>query len=216
MTREEVIENLGTIARSGTRRFLEALRDKGAQRPELIGQFGVGFYSSFMVAERIVVETRKAGTDGGVCWTSRGDGEFTLEPTSGLERGTRITLDLKPLAEGEEDAQDFADAFVLRELVKKYSDFVEWPILMPSERLPDERVLRRRPGPGHGQDAHPLRRVQRPEDPREQGRVRHRPRFEDRRSPHPRRQHFPPSLRRGPREQRVLHEGLGQHQRREG
>ncbi|MCY3002451.1 MAG: molecular chaperone HtpG [Planctomycetota bacterium] len=148
MTREEVIENLGTIARSGTRRFLEALRAKGSQSPELIGQFGVGFYSSFMVAERIVVETRKAGTDGGVCWTSRGDGEFTLEPTSGLERGTRITLDLKPLPQDEEDAQDFADAYVLRELVKKYSDFVEWPILMPTECLPDERVLRRRPGPG--------------------------------------------------------------------
>jgi molecular chaperone HtpG len=148
MTREEVVENLGTIARSGTRRFLEALREKGSQSPELIGQFGVGFYSSFMVAEQIVVETRKAGTDGGVRWSSRGDGEFTLEETSGLERGTRITLDLKPLPQGEDDAQDFADAQVLRELVAKYSDFVEWPILMPCERLPDERVLRRRPGPG--------------------------------------------------------------------
>ena len=147
MTRAEVVENLGTIARSGTRRFLDALRAKGAQSPELIGQFGVGFYSSFMVAETITVETRKAGTSEGVRWRSRGDGEFTLENAEGLARGTRITLELKALPEGEDDAQDFADAGLLRELVRKYSDFVEWPILMPAERLPSEGALKRRPGP---------------------------------------------------------------------
>ncbi len=144
MTRAEVVENLGTIARSGTRRFLEALRAKGAQSPELIGQFGVGFYSSFMVADSITVETRKAGTQDGVRWTSRGDGEYTLEDVAGLERGTRITLELKALPADDEEAQDFADAGLLRELVRKYSDFVEWPIVMPSERLQSEGALVRR------------------------------------------------------------------------
>ncbi|MFM7296423.1 MAG: molecular chaperone HtpG, partial [Planctomycetota bacterium] len=144
MTRAEVVENLGTIARSGTRRFLEALRAKGAQSPELIGQFGVGFYSSFMVAESIAVETCKAGTQEGVRWSSRGDGEYTLEDVAGLARGTRITLELKSLPADDEEAQDFADAGLLRELVRKYSDFVEWPIVMPTERLQNEGALVRR------------------------------------------------------------------------
>lgn len=143
MSRAEVIENLGTIARSGTRKFLEALKQKGSDAPELIGQFGVGFYSSFMVAERITVDTCRAGESTGTRWTSTGDGQFTLEDSDLATRGTRITLHLKPHADGDEHAQDFCDANVVRALVRKYSDFVEWPIRLPARLLPDEGGLKK-------------------------------------------------------------------------
>lgn len=133
MSRQELIDNLGTIARSGTRHFLEAARAAGASAPELIGQFGVGFYASFMVADLIVVETWRAGETQGTRWTSRGDGEYTLDELAAsdglqVQRGTRITLHLKPVEAENENARDFADPEVARELVRKYSDFVEWPI----------------------------------------------------------------------------------------
>ncbi len=138
MTREEVIENVGTIARSGTRRFLEELRaqgERGQKAPELIGQFGVGFYSCFMVAEEVVLETRKAGTDAGVRWLSKGDGSFTVEDAGDLPRGTRITLHLKALDEDEAGAKDFTEEWVLRDIVRRYSDFIEYPVEMDVERL---------------------------------------------------------------------------------
>jgi molecular chaperone HtpG len=149
MSREEVVENLGVIARSGTRKFLEALRERGADRPELIGQFGVGFYSSFMVAERVTVETWRAGEAKGVRWSSRGDGEYTLEELDGGSRGTTIHLDLRPVeapdAAGEEalEHQDFSDAEALRGLVRKYSDFVEWPIEMAASHFEGDGTLKR-------------------------------------------------------------------------
>ena len=142
MSRQELVDNLGTIARSGTRRFLEQARAAGANAPELIGQFGVGFYASFMVADLIVVETRRAGEEGGTRWTSRGDGEYTLEELAGSEgprRGTRITLHLKPVDSENQGAQDFADPEVLRELVRKYSDFVEWPIELAAEHFENDK-----------------------------------------------------------------------------
>ena len=151
MTREEVVQNIGTIARSGTKAFRQELEkakaESGEAAPELIGQFGVGFYSSFMVAEKVVLETRKAGTDEAVRWSSEGDGQFTLEAIEKERAGTRITLHLRPLPEeGEdgtqdgtqEDVQDFTDEWTLRGLVKRYSDFVAYPIQMDVERTEGE------------------------------------------------------------------------------
>ncbi|MCC7014212.1 MAG: molecular chaperone HtpG [Planctomycetes bacterium] len=148
MSRAEVVENLGTIARSGTRKFLESLRQAGGQAPDLIGQFGVGFYASFMVASQIVVETRRAGEPGGTRWSSKGDGEFSVEDCDALPRGTRITLELKPLDGDDSQAQDFADPEVLRGLIAKYSDFVEWPIRMPAAHFQQDGRLKREPGLG--------------------------------------------------------------------
>jgi molecular chaperone HtpG len=127
MNRDEVISNLGTIARSGTAEFLSQLSGEQQKDARLIGQFGVGFYSSFIVADEVIVRTRKAGTplEEGVEWRSRGEGEFTI---SGVERdihGTEIVLHLK------EDAREFADDYRLQSLVRKYSDHIEVPVRMP-------------------------------------------------------------------------------------
>ncbi len=146
MSRAEVVENLGTIARSGTRKFLEALRAKGESTPELIGQFGVGFYASFMVASEIEVTTRRADATQGVRWTSKGDGEFEIEDLDGLPRGTAITLTLRASAGDEDDAQDFCDPDTLRGLVRKYSDFVEWPIEMSAAFFEGDGSLARSTG----------------------------------------------------------------------
>ncbi len=139
MSRDEVIENLGTIARSGTREFVAALKDAKEQAtsaPELIGQFGVGFYSAFMVADRVTVETRRADLPAGegVRWTSTGGGAFELETIERAPRGTRITLHLKERGEEGEEMPELTAEWALRGLVKKYSDFVQWPIRMDVER----------------------------------------------------------------------------------
>ncbi len=124
MSRETVVENLGTIAKSGTRAFLESLKEAQAQnRPDLIGQFGVGFYASFMVADKVTVISRMAGKpEDGVRWESDGHGEFTVEPITKEKRGTDVILHLR-----DED-KEFLQSWRLRQLVKKYSDFVEHPI----------------------------------------------------------------------------------------
>jgi molecular chaperone HtpG len=130
MTRDSIVENLGTIARSGTRAFLEALRKADAQqRPELIGQFGVGFYSSFMVADRVTVVSRPAGgtRDDAVKWESDGQGEFSVESVAKDTRGTDVILHLR------HDSMEFIKPWSIRELVKTYSDFVEHPIVMDVE-----------------------------------------------------------------------------------
>jgi molecular chaperone HtpG len=127
MSRETIVENLGTIAKSGTRGFLEALQKADVkERPALIGQFGVGFYSSFMVADKVTVVSRMASlpASAGVRWESAGEGEFTVEPTEKAGRGTDVILHLR------EDSKDFLQPWRLREIVKKYSDFVEHPIVM--------------------------------------------------------------------------------------
>jgi molecular chaperone HtpG len=141
MSRDEVATNLGTIARSGTRKFLESLREKGSTSPDFIGQFGVGFYASFMVASCITVTTRRAGESGGTRWSSRGDGEFTLEDAPDAPAGTRVELQLRE-SEGE-DGQDFSDAALVRALVRKYSDFVEWPIQMAASCFAGDGTLKR-------------------------------------------------------------------------
>ena len=135
MTRDEVVELIGTIAKSGTAELLARLKEAegdSASERNLIGQFGVGFYSAFMVADRVVLTTRKAGTDEGVRWESDGEGSYTIEPAEGLPPGTAVTLHLKA-SDAEDQLHDFADRTVLRRTVKTYSDFITWPVRMPAE-----------------------------------------------------------------------------------
>ena len=135
MGRDEVVENIGTIARSGTREFAAKLADAdGDKKADLIGQFGVGFYSAFMVADEVVLETKRAGGDEAVRWSSRGDGEYTLDTCDKDSVGTRVTLHLRPQGEDEDGFQDFSAEHVLRQVVKTYSDFVEFPIQLDVER----------------------------------------------------------------------------------
>src|SRR5512134_424762 len=126
MTRDEAAEHLGTIAKSGTAEFLAQLTGDAKRDSQLIGQFGVGFYSAFMVAARVEVRSRRAGSpaDAAVCWSSTGDGEFTLETIERPARGTTVTLQLK------EDAAEFADPFCLRALIRRYSDHIAFPVLL--------------------------------------------------------------------------------------
>lgn len=133
MSRETIVENLGTIARSGTREFLAQLQQANVQnRPELIGQFGVGFYASFMVADRVTVVSRMAGEKSdGVKWESDGQGEFSVEPFEKETRGTDVILHLR------EDAREFLKPWRLRDVVRQYSDFVEHPVVMAVEREKD-------------------------------------------------------------------------------
>ena len=124
MNHGDLVENLGTIARSGTAAFMKQMTGDAAKDMALIGQFGVGFYSAFMVADKVVVESRKAGEAEGWRWESDGKGEFTIEPAEGVDRGTRITLHLR---QGEED---FLEAERLRHIVRKYSDHIALPIVL--------------------------------------------------------------------------------------
>lgn len=149
MTYDEVLENIGTIAKSGTAGFLKALENskkEGGVSPELIGQFGVGFYSAFMVAERITLISRAAGTDKAVRWESVGDGSYTIEETEKESRGTTVTLHLKAEDEGE---QDFTQDWTIRSIIKKHSDFVTYPIVMNVERqepIPDNELIKDKDG----------------------------------------------------------------------
>ena len=128
MSEEELIDNLGTIARSGTSRFLENLGTGKKDTPDLIGQFGVGFYASFMVADRVEVLSRKAGEDTANRWISDGSQEFSLESGEREGRGTDIVLHLN------EDASEYLEGYELRSIIKKYSDFIEYPVKMDVEK----------------------------------------------------------------------------------
>jgi len=149
MTYDEVLENIGTIAKSGTNSFLEAMRQLNKEdtlTPELIGQFGVGFYSSFIVAEKVTLLTRAAGEDKAVRWESHGDGEFTITEAAKEGRGTIITLELKKKAE---DDPDFTDEWTIREIVKQHSDFVGYPIAMDVEKdepIPEAEQIKDKDG----------------------------------------------------------------------
>ena len=129
MTREEVVANIGTIASSGTRKFLEALSAEKKADANLIGQFGVGFYSAFVVADKVTLVTRKAGTAAGegVRWESSGSGEYTLAGADVAERGTAVTLHLKA------DEDEFLQEWQLRSLIARYSDHIGFPIRMPKQ-----------------------------------------------------------------------------------
>ena len=125
MTRDELEENIGTIARSGTRQFMEELKkSKAKASPELIGQFGVGFYSAFMVADNVMLKTRPATGDESWTWESSGDGSYEISEGGRDKRGTEITLHLN------ESSRDYIVEFRLRQIIKKYSDFVEYPVVM--------------------------------------------------------------------------------------
>jgi molecular chaperone HtpG len=136
MSRDTIVENLGTIARSGTRAFLENLKNAEVKdRPELIGQFGVGFYSAFMVADKVTVVSRQAGDppSAGVRWESDGQGEFAVEAVEKASRGTDVILQLRA------EDKEFLKEWKLRELVKKYSDFVDHPIVMDVVRENEQK-----------------------------------------------------------------------------
>ncbi|HET7065639.1 MAG TPA: molecular chaperone HtpG [Rudaea sp.] len=130
MTRDEVVANIGTIASSGTRKFLEALSAEQKTDANLIGQFGVGFYSAFIVADKVTLVTRKAGTETseGVRWESAGSGEYTLETVDDVGRGTSVTLHLKA------DEDEFVQPWQVRSLIARYSDHIGFPIRMPKEK----------------------------------------------------------------------------------
>ena len=138
MTAEEVMENIGTIARSGTKEFMKQVSE-AKENPELIGQFGVGFYSVFMVAEKVVVHTQKAGTDQGTWWESTGAGEYSIESVPrGDGHGTTITIHLKK-GDDEASQDNYAETHTLKSLIKKYSDFIEFPIKMLVEEEEPEQ-----------------------------------------------------------------------------
>ncbi len=138
MTREEVIQNLGTIAKSGTREFLSTLTGDRAKDSQLIGQFGVGFYSAFIVADKVVVTTRKAGASAseGVQWSSTGTGEYELETVSKENRGTEVVLHLKA------DEEEFLNDWRLKQIIMKYSDHLTLPVLVKNDKNEDEVVNR--------------------------------------------------------------------------
>ena len=135
MTEDEVIENIGTIARSGTKQFLDSLTGEKTKDAQLIGQFGVGFYSVFMVAEEVTLTTRKAGSDDseGVIWSSDGQGEYTLEKADVEERGTTITLKLKKTED------EFLNDYRLKNIIQKYSEHISLPIYMPKAEDEEEK-----------------------------------------------------------------------------
>ena len=144
MTREEVVELIGTIAKSGTAELLTKLRE-AKESPELIGQFGVGFYSTFMVADKVTLLTRRAGTEGhGTMWESAGEGTFSIDDAPDAPIGTTVTVHLRP--KDEEDAlYDYTDDWKIREIVKKYSDFIAFPIRMGDDTLNSMKALWARP-----------------------------------------------------------------------
>lgn len=138
MTRAEVVDLIGTLAKSGTAELRQQLREaknakNEAASEELIGQFGIGFYSSFMVADKVELLTRKAGESDATKWESSGEGTYTIESIDDAPQGTSVILHLKP-EDAEDELHDYTSEFKLRGLVKKYSDFIAWPIRMQVER----------------------------------------------------------------------------------
>src|SRR6187551_1683223 len=129
MSADEAVANLGTIAKSGTREFMTALQGDQKKDAQLIGQFGVGFYSGFIVADRITVESRRAGlpADQGVRWASGGAGDFEVDDIERAQRGTSVTLHLR------DDAEEYLNAWKLKQVIGKYSDHISLPILMEKE-----------------------------------------------------------------------------------
>jgi molecular chaperone HtpG len=134
MTEEELENNLGVIAKSGSLQFKQDMAEKGGDTTDIIGQFGVGFYSAFMVSQRVTVVTRAYGSEKGLKWVSSGADGYTIEEVDKDTVGTEITLDLKPDTENEK-YDEFLDEYRLRSLIKKYSDYIRWPIKMGDETI---------------------------------------------------------------------------------
>jgi molecular chaperone HtpG len=144
MSRDEVVHLIGTIAKSGTVEFLHKMKESkdAAASQDLIGQFGVGFYSSFMVADKVMLLTRRAGESQATRWESSGEGTYTIEPVDDAPQGTAVTLHLKPV-DKEDNLFDYTDSWKIKEIVKRYSDFIAWPIKMEVERTDtDGKVAR--------------------------------------------------------------------------
>ncbi|MDC6476865.1 molecular chaperone HtpG [Methylophilaceae bacterium] len=137
MSREDIVKNIGTIAKSGTKEFLKKLSGDQAKDANLIGQFGVGFYSAFIISDEVTLESRKAGAKTGSRWVSKGDGEFSLESIDKKSRGTSVILSLK------KDAEEFLDAYRLKEIIKKYSDHITLPIVMKKFEFKDGKSIRK-------------------------------------------------------------------------
>jgi molecular chaperone HtpG len=135
MSRDELVDNLGTIARSGTAEFLEQMTGEAQHDAQLIGQFGVGFYSAFIVADKVTVETLRAGHEQGVRWESDGEGEFTIEDFDRSERGTRVTLHLK------DDENEFVEPFRIESLIRKYSDHIGFEVSLHVEGEDESKVV---------------------------------------------------------------------------
>lgn len=135
MSRDDLVELIGTTAKSGTAGLLERIKESkdAATAENLIGQFGVGFYSAFMIAEKVTLHTRRAGTGSGTQWESDGEGTYTIQAVDGLPVGTSVTLHLKP-ADSEEGLADYLSESKIRQIVKQYSDFIRWPIRTATER----------------------------------------------------------------------------------
>ncbi len=145
MTFDEVNDNIGTIAKSGTAAFMKALENSKKENTlstELIGQFGVGFYSAFIVADKVRLDTKAPGEEGGVRWESDGEGSYTVQEIEKEERGTTITLFLKDPEEGD---QNFTEEYVIQNIVKKHSDFVTYPVIMEvdkNEPIPENEIIK--------------------------------------------------------------------------
>ena len=136
MSRDDIVKNIGTIAKSGTKEFLKKLSGDQAKDANLIGQFGVGFYSAFIISDEVTLESRKAGDKTGSRWVSKGDGEFSLESIDKKSRGTSVILSLK------KDAEEFLDEYRLKEIIKKYSDHITLPIVMKKFEFKDGKSIR--------------------------------------------------------------------------
>ena len=135
MTRDELVRNLGTIAHSGSLEFLNRLSGDAKRDLSLIGQFGVGFYSAFMLADRVEVLSRSFSSDDGWRWESDGSGRFTIEPAEGLDRGTQVRLHLKP------DLDEFTEPARLKHIIRRYSTFVPHPIKLDGEQINEQRPI---------------------------------------------------------------------------
>ncbi|MFU8873963.1 molecular chaperone HtpG [Micromonospora sp. SL4-19] len=144
MSRDEVVGLIGTIAKSGTAELLRKLRESkdAAASQELIGQFGVGFYATFMVADKVTLLTSRAGQDGGTRWESTGEGTYAVESVDEAPQGTSVTLHLKPV-DDEDNLHDYTAEWTIREIVKRYSDFIAWPIRMTVERQGEDGATTR-------------------------------------------------------------------------
>jgi molecular chaperone HtpG len=143
MSHEEVVDLIGTIAKSGTAELLRQMKENNDAK-DLIGQFGVGFYSTFMVADRVTLVSRKAGTTEGTRWESDGEGTYTIQPVEDVPVGTSVTVHLRP-ADEEDALYDYTSEWKIKEIVKKYSDFISFPIRMGSDVLNSMKALWARP-----------------------------------------------------------------------
>ncbi|MGI5500912.1 molecular chaperone HtpG [Lentzea sp. CA-135723] len=145
MTREDVVRLIGTIAKSGTAEFLKQLKEQqSGSTSDLIGQFGIGFYSSFMVADKVTLVTRHPHAEKGVRWESSGEATYTIEDVDDAPQGTSVTLHLKP-SDDEDRLPDYTEPAKIREIVKRYSDFITWPVRLGGEEINSRKALWARP-----------------------------------------------------------------------